>query len=87
MTDNDVLAIKAYLLTLKPVTYTPPPNDISFPFNQRYLMIFWNALFEPSHRFRPNEDQSADWNRSTSPVEALQPSGATRTSKHPVFVD
>ena len=44
MTDNDVLAIKAYLLTLKPVRYTPPPNDISFPFNQRYLMMFWNAL-------------------------------------------
>ena len=53
MTDSDVLAIKAYLLTLKPVKYMPPPNDISFPFNQRYLMMFWNALFKPSHRFRP----------------------------------
>src|SRR6476661_2695142 len=40
MTDSDVLAIKAYLLTLKPVSYTPPPNDVSFPFNQRYLMFF-----------------------------------------------
>ena len=63
MDDSDVLAIKAYLLTLKPVKYTPPPNDVSFPFNQRYLMMFWNALFKPSHRFRPNEDQPADWNR------------------------
>src|SRR5512147_2978376 len=49
MTDNDVLAIKAYLLTLTPVKYTPPRNDISFPFNQRYLMVFWNAMFKPSH--------------------------------------
>src|SRR5262245_2041871 len=71
MTDNDVLAIKAYLLTLKPVKYTPPPNDISFPFNQRYLMMFWNALFKPAHRFQPNADKAADWNRGAYLVEAL----------------
>ena len=85
MTDNDVLAIKAYLLTLKPVTYTPPPNDISFPFNQRYLMIFWNALFEPSHRFRPNEDQSADWNRGAYLVEAFGHCGDCHTPRNILF--
>src|SRR4029077_15466171 len=61
MTDSGALAIKAYLLPLNPVKYTPPPNDISFPFNQRYLMTIWNALFKPSHRFRPNADQKSDW--------------------------
>ena len=85
MTDNDVLAIKAYLLTLKPVTYTPPPNDISFPFNQRYLMMFWNALFEPSHRFRPNADQAADWNRGAYLVEALGHCGDCHTPRNILF--
>ena len=53
MTRSDALAIKAYLFSLKPIKYTPPPNDISFPFNQRYLMVFWNVLFNPEHRFQP----------------------------------
>jgi mono/diheme cytochrome c family protein len=85
MTDNDVLAVKAYLLTLKPVRYTPPPNDISFPFNQRYLMMFWNALFEPSHRFRPNADQPADWNRGAYLVEALGHCGDCHTPRNILF--
>jgi mono/diheme cytochrome c family protein len=85
MTDNDVLAIKAYLFTLKPVNYSPPPNDISFPFNQRYLMMFWNALFEPSHRFRPNVDQPADWNRGAYLVEALGHCGDCHTPRNILF--
>ena len=85
MTDNDVLAIKAYLLTLKPVSYTPPPNDVSFPFNQRYLMFFWNTLFKPSHRFRPNADQPADWNRGAYLVEALGHCGDCHTPRNILF--
>jgi mono/diheme cytochrome c family protein len=85
MTDNDVLAIKAYLLTLKPVKYTPPPNDISFPFNQRYLMMFWNALFKPSHRFQPNADQPGDWNRGAYLVEALGHCGDCHTPRNLLF--
>jgi mono/diheme cytochrome c family protein len=85
MTDNDVLAIKAYLLTLKPVKYTPPPNDISFPFNQRYLMMFWNALFKPSHCFQPNQDQSAEWNRGAYLVEALGHCGDCHTPRNLLF--
>ena len=85
MTDSDVLSIKAYLFTLKPVNYTPPPTDISFPFNQRYLMMFWNALFKPSHRFRPNADQSADWNRGAYLVEALGHCGDCHTPRNILF--
>jgi mono/diheme cytochrome c family protein len=85
MTDSDVLAIKAYLFTLKQVKYTPPPNDISFPLNQRYLMTFWNALFKPSHRFRPNADQPADWNRGAYLVEALGHCGDCHTPRNLLF--
>jgi mono/diheme cytochrome c family protein len=85
MSDGDILAIKAYLLTVKPVNYTPPPNDLSFPFNQRYLMMFWNALFKPSHRFRPNADQPADWNRGAYLVEALGHCGDCHTPRNLLF--
>jgi Cytochrome c len=54
MTRSDVLAVKAYLFSLKPVRNRPPASDISFPFNQRYLLWFWNGLFSPGQRFQPN---------------------------------
>jgi mono/diheme cytochrome c family protein len=85
MTRDDVLAIKAYLFSLKPVKYTPPRNDISFPFNQRYLMVFWNALFSPNHRFRPNTDQTPDWNRGAYLVEALGHCGDCHTPRNLLF--
>jgi mono/diheme cytochrome c family protein len=85
MTDGDALAIKAYLGTLKPIKYAPPPNDVSFPFNQRYLMMFWNVLFKPAHRFRPNADQPAEWNRGAYLVEALGHCGDCHTPRNLMF--
>jgi mono/diheme cytochrome c family protein len=85
MTRDDALAIKAYLFSLKPVKYTPPPNDISFPFNQRYLMVLWNGLFNPNHRFRPNVDQPPEWNRGAYLVEALGHCGDCHTPRNLLF--
>jgi len=81
LTRNDVLAIKAYLFSLKPVSKTPPKNDIWFPFNQRSLMWFWNMLFNPSQRFQPNIDQAPAWNRGAYLVEALGHCGECHTPR------
>jgi mono/diheme cytochrome c family protein len=85
MTDDDVLAIKAYLFTLKPIHYAHPRDNVAFPFNQRYLMVFWNMLFEPAHRFQPNADQPADWNRGAYLVEALGHCGDCHTPRNILF--
>ena len=85
MTRGDALAIKAYLFSLKPINNTPPPNDIGFPFNQRYLMWFWNVLFNPGHRFQPNPDQPAEWNRGAYLVEALGHCGDCHTPRNILF--
>ncbi|MBV9990569.1 MAG: cytochrome c [Alphaproteobacteria bacterium] len=71
MTDEDALAIKAYLFSLKPVRQTPPRNTLPFPFNQRWLMGIWGAVYTPSDRFRPHADRSPEWNRGAYLVEAL----------------
>jgi mono/diheme cytochrome c family protein len=42
---DDVLAIKAYLMTLPAIAEPNRPNDLSFPFDQRWAMSFWNAAF------------------------------------------
>ena len=85
MTRSDALAIKTYLFSLKAIKYTPPPNDVSFPFNQRYLMTFWNGLFNPGHRFQPNADQPAEWNRGAYLVEALGHCGDCHTPRNILF--
>ncbi|MDR3535773.1 MAG: cytochrome c [Acetobacteraceae bacterium] len=68
---DDVLAIKAYLFSLQPVQAVPPPNAMRFPFDQRWLMVFWNLLNNPDHRFQPDTTRPADWNRGAYLVEAL----------------
>jgi mono/diheme cytochrome c family protein len=79
---SDVLAIKAYLFSLKPVRNVPPANDISFPYNQRYLMGFWNLLFNPDQRFRPNTNQTPEWNRGAYLAEALGHCGDCHTPRN-----
>jgi mono/diheme cytochrome c family protein len=71
VTNDDVLAIRAYLNTLAPVRYTPPANVMSFPFNQRWLMTFWNMLNFHEGRHVPDPKQSAEWNRGAYLVEGL----------------
>lgn len=71
VTDQDVLAIRAYLNTVTPVHYTPPRNSLKFPFNQRWAMVFWNLFNFNEGRFVPDPKQSAEWNRGAYLVEGL----------------
>ncbi|MGF6595985.1 mono/diheme cytochrome c family protein [Paraburkholderia sp. GAS448] len=71
VTEDDVLAIRAYLNTLVPVHYTPPRNDLKFPFNQRWLMLFWNLFNFTEGRFVPDPKESAQWNRGAYLVQGL----------------
>jgi mono/diheme cytochrome c family protein len=85
MTDADALAIKAYLFSLPPVHASPPANTLVFPFDQRWGMIFWSALFNPDTRFEPNADQSPAWNRGAYLAEALAHCGECHTPRNPAF--
>src|ERR1700722_13896819 len=63
LSDDDALAIRAYLATVKPVAAAVPANDLKFPFDQRYLMRAWKLLFVPNHPFAPDSSKDATWNR------------------------
>jgi mono/diheme cytochrome c family protein len=71
MTREDALAIKAYVMTLPASSDAPPPNDLRFPFSIRFLMVFWNFLYNPDHRFAPDTTHDAAWNRGAYLAEAL----------------
>jgi mono/diheme cytochrome c family protein len=82
MTDADGLAIKAYLFSLPAVHQTVPDNTFAFPFNQRWLMVFWSTLFNADARFAPNTDRSAEWNRGAYIAEALAHCGECHTPRN-----
>jgi mono/diheme cytochrome c family protein len=82
MSDGDALAIKAYLFSLKPVHAPAPENTLKFPFNQRYLMAFWSAFFNPDRRFTPVTGQPPAWNRGAYLVEAMGHCGECHTPRN-----
>jgi mono/diheme cytochrome c family protein len=82
LTDADVLAIKSYLFSLKPVRQANKPNTFAFPFNQRWLMAFWSAFFNRDERFRPVREQSPEWNRGAYLVEAAAHCGECHTPRN-----
>jgi mono/diheme cytochrome c family protein len=85
MTDDDALAIKAYLFSLPPVKAVPPQNKLVFPFNQRWTLMFWSAVFNRDTRFAPDTSQSAAWNRGAYLAEALAHCGECHTPRNLAF--
>jgi mono/diheme cytochrome c family protein len=85
MSDADALAIKAYLFSLPPVRAAAPENTLGFPFNQRWAMIFWSALFNPDTRFEPDPLKSPEWNRGAYLAEAMAHCGECHTPRNLAF--
>ena len=85
MTDDDALAIKAYLFSLPPVRAPAPENTLSFPFNRRWAMTFWSAVFNRDSRFAPDTSKSPEWNRGAYLSEALAHCGECHTPRNLAF--
>jgi len=83
--DDD--AIFAYLMTLPAVSYTPPKNNLSFPFNIRASLSAWNLLFLDTHDFQADPGQSAQWNRGAYLVNGLGHCGGCHTPKNSFGAD
>lgn len=82
---GDVLAIKAYLFSLPKVPQPNKPNDLSFPYNQRWSIGFWNAAFFKSQRFQPDAAQSPQWNSGKYLATALGHCAECHTPRNGMF--
>ena len=80
--EDDVLAIFAYLKTIDPVMYSPPENDMYFPFGQRRLMAIWKSLFFESDRFTADPALSDEVNRGAYLVQGLGHCGACHSPRN-----
>ena len=63
MPEQDLIDLKAYLDSLPPVSKVVEEHDLSFPFNQRWLMGVWKLLFFRPEPFRPDPSRTESWNR------------------------
>src|SRR5579863_88272 len=82
MTDDDALAIKAYLFSLPAVDAPSKANKLAWPFNQRGLIAAWNLFYKADERFRPNPSQSEGWNRGAYLAEAMGHCGECHTPRN-----
>jgi len=81
LTDEDVLAIKAYLFTVTPERNVAPESVLKFPYNQRGLMAIWSGMYNPKERFQPAADRTPTWNRGAYLAEALGHCGECHTPR------
>jgi mono/diheme cytochrome c family protein len=81
MSAADVLAIRAYLDTVKPVHHRVVSDQLPFPFSIRASLIFWDWLYFRPGQWRPRADRSAAWNRGSYIVQGPGHCGACHTPK------
>jgi mono/diheme cytochrome c family protein len=82
VTDDDVRALYAYLMTRPPVNFAPPANTVAFPLNVRALQWGWKLLFFRPGVYRPDPAKSEAWNRGAYLVEGLAHCGACHTPRN-----
>jgi mono/diheme cytochrome c family protein len=85
LSTDDVLAIRAYLSTVRPVSLRNADNTLVFPFNQRYTLRAWKLLFVPTRPWEPSAAHDAAWNRGSYLAEALAHCGECHTPRNLMF--
>lgn len=72
ITREDSDALYAYLMSIPAIDIPTPKDQLTFPFNQRMLMIGWNMLFLDKQLLpAASQGNSTDWKRGQYIVETL----------------
>lgn len=71
ISEGDMRALYAYLMSAEPVHAPAPKTELAFPFSLRPLMAGWNLLFHRNEPFQPDPSRSVQWNRGAYLAEGL----------------
>ena len=82
LTDDDIHALYAFMITRDPVHSVPPANKLPFPFNIRPLLAGWKLLFLDRRPHDGDAAQNAEWNRGAYLVESAAHCGACHTPRN-----
>lgn len=71
MTEEDILAIKAYMDAVPAIHQPGKKDEVPFPFNIRFLQLGWKILFFYPYNspFKHDDTQTDQWNRGAYLVE------------------
>ncbi|HET6469136.1 MAG TPA: cytochrome c, partial [Geminicoccaceae bacterium] len=81
MSDEDVIALKAWLATVPPVVRETPGHELRFPYSVRTSLWGWRTLFFSPQRFEPDPQRSAAWNRGAYLVQGPGHCGECHTPR------
>ena len=82
LTDEDIRALYAFIMTREPVRAKNRPNALRPPFNLRALLGIWKGLYFERAAFQPDAARSAQWNRGAYLVNALGHCSACHTPRN-----
>ncbi|AOJ84778.1 cytochrome C [Burkholderia savannae] len=82
LSEPDLLALYAYLMSQPPVRHVPPKTKLPFPLDQRRLVAGWNWLYHDTRPFAPDPARSATWNRGKYLVDGAGHCGACHTPRN-----
>lgn len=82
MTPDDVDAIYAFLMSREPMKVENQKNALTFPFNIRQSLTFWNLLNLRGEVQAAGPVRSAAWNRGHYLVDALAHCGECHTPRN-----
>ncbi len=81
MRDEDMLAIKAYLFSLKPIVRRSREHDVGPPFGWRFLQAGWKAMNFDAGVMKDDPAKSVQLNRGAYLVEAVAHCGECHTPR------
>jgi mono/diheme cytochrome c family protein len=82
LSDEDLKALYAFIMTREPVRAENKPHALRFPFNLRSLLGAWKFLFFERATFQPDSARSPQWNRGAYLVNGLAHCGACHTPRN-----
>ncbi|VWX62488.1 Gluconate 2-dehydrogenase cytochrome c subunit [Burkholderiales bacterium 8X] len=84
--EEDVRSLYDFLMQrVAPVRTPSPPTRLPFPFNQRWVLGAWQAMFLDRGPQPARADRSAEWNRGAYLVQAVGHCGACHTPRGPAY--
>lgn len=82
ISDGDISALYAFLMTREPVHQPNRPTRLSFPLNWRPFAAAWNLLYLRQGPYRPDPGKSAEWNRGAYLVAGAGHCSACHTPRN-----
>ena len=82
LTDGDISALYAFLMTREPVAQANRQPQLDFPLNFRIFAAGWQLLFLSKGAYQNDPSQSVAWNRGAYLVESVGHCGGCHTPRN-----